>query len=123
MAFRSGIALLMLYGCCSEYGDCCKLFATVVESGVPVEDKSAGDMSSWKLCLRFGFDNVLAWKRFPSSETLCKLAVWLGAGTGKVVALGSAPIVEVDSGVGWASSGELCAPLGFGDGADRFFFD
>jgi hypothetical protein len=31
----------------------------LLESRVPVVDVAVGDTSSWKLCLRFGFDIVL----------------------------------------------------------------
>jgi hypothetical protein len=65
---------------------------------------------------------VFVWNRLPSIDDLCKFAVWIGAGTGKVVALGSIPIPGADPVIGCATSGELCTtrPL-TGDGAARFF--
>jgi hypothetical protein len=55
-------------------------------------------------------------------EALCKFPVWIVAGTGKVVALGSIPITGADPGVRCATSGELCVSRDLaGDGAARFF--
>ena len=60
-------------------------------------DSSVGDRSSWKLCLRFGFDSVLLWNRVSSNEPLEGLLVWIGVGVGNVVAL-AIPPVDPDSG-------------------------
>ncbi len=46
------------------------LVLVLLESGDPVLDKSAGDINSWKLCLKFGLEMALFDKRFPSSEAL-----------------------------------------------------
>ncbi len=64
------------------------LVLVVLESGVPVLDKSAGDINSWKLCLKFGLEMALFGKRCPSNDVLWRLLVCIGAGIGKVVALG-----------------------------------
>ena len=55
-------------------------------------------------------------------DDLCRFAVWIGAGTGKVVALGSIPLPEAAPGPIRATSGELCTPRPLrDDGAARFF--
>jgi len=67
MAVRSGRPLLVPNWFCRLNWGCCMLL--VLESGVPAVVRSEGDMSSWKLCRKLGFESVFIWN--PLSPRAC----------------------------------------------------